>query len=67
MIQQIFWVANRSCKILQCKYESLIPNTLANKKLNAIANKAVNADKKQDTIADKKLNAAAEKTINANI
>ena len=65
MIQQIFGVANRSCEMLWYKWESLIPDTTANKKLNAAANKVVNVDKKRDTAANKELNAAADKAINA--
>ena len=43
--------------MVQYKQKSLIPDT--------IADKAVNANKRWNTIADKKLNTATDKTINA--
>ena len=57
MIWQIFGVVDGSCKIVWCKWESLIFDTLANK--------AVNTDKKWDTTVDKELNTKADKIVNA--
>ena len=66
MIQPIFRVVDRSCGILQCKQESLIPNTTADKKLNTVVDKTVNTDKERDIVANKNLNTVADKGINAN-
>ena len=51
--------------MLRCKRESLIPDTAADKVLNAAANKTIDANKRQETTANKKLNAEADKTVNA--
>ena len=63
MIQRTFGVADGSCGMLRCKRESLIPDTAADKKLNAAADEAVDADKGRDTAADKKFNAAADEAV----
>ena len=65
MIQQIFGVADGSFRMLQCKRESLIPDTSADKELNAAANKAVDTDKERNTAADKELNTAADEAVDA--
>ena len=51
--------------MVQCKRESLIPDTSADKELNGAADKAVDADKKRDTAVDKELNVAADETVDA--
>ena len=43
----------------------MIPNTAADKELNAAVNKAIDADKRQVTIADKELNVAADKAVDS--
>ena len=65
MIQQIFGVADGSFRMLQYKRESLIPDTSADKELNAAANKAVDTNKEQNTAADKELNTAADEAVDA--
>ena len=49
MIQRTFGVADGSCGMVRCKRESLIPDTAADKELNATADEAVDADKGQTT------------------
>ena len=51
--------------MLQYKQKSLIPDIVADKKLNAAANKAVDADKRRYIAIDKKLNTIADKGIDA--
>ena len=66
MIQQTFEVADGSFVMLWYKQKSLIPDIVADNKLNVVADKAVDVDKKWNFAADKKLNVAADKAIDAN-
>ena len=51
--------------MVQYKRENLIPDIIADKKLNIVVDKAINTNKRQNTIADKKLNTIADKAIDA--
>ena len=51
--------------MLQYNQKSLILDTIADKKLNAVVDKAVDTNKERGIIADTKLNAVTDKAVDA--